>query len=143
LLAEIAAAGVPSALVSSSHRVMVDVVLDSIGHSIGHRYFPVTVAGNEVTATKPAPEPYLVAAARLGVDPTRCVVLEDSPTGVASGEAAGCLTVAVPSIAPIPAVNGRVVVSSLTELDLGRLRSLVAGRAGGGTSGWAGGWAGG
>jgi beta-phosphoglucomutase-like phosphatase (HAD superfamily) len=77
---------------------------------------------------KPSPEPYLTAAARLGVDPAHCVVLEDSPPGVAAAEAAGCVTVAVPSVAPIAAVNGRVVVSSLEELSLFRLRELVLDR---------------
>jgi HAD superfamily hydrolase (TIGR01509 family) len=128
LLAEIAEHGVPTALVSSSHRVMMDAVLDSIGH----RYFPVTVAGDEVTELKPSPEPYLIAAARLGVDPGWCVVLEDSPPGVAAAEAAGCVTVAVPSVTPIPSAHGRVVVTSLEELSLSRLRALVADRQHGG-----------
>ncbi len=121
LLAEIAADHMPCALVSSSHRSMMEAVLDSVGR----QYFPVTVAGDEVTQMKPSPEPYLTAAARLGVDPVHSVVLEDSPTGVASAEAAGCVTVAVPSVAPIPATDGRVVVTSLEELSLARLRTLV------------------
>jgi HAD superfamily hydrolase (TIGR01509 family) len=121
LLTQIAAERVPCALVSSSHRSMMEAVLDSIGR----QFFPVTLAGDEVGQMKPSPEPYLVAAARLGVDPVRSVVLEDSPPGVAAGEAAGCVTVAVPSIAPIPAVRGRLVVDSLEELSLSRLRDLV------------------
>ena len=72
--------------------------------------FALSVAGDEVARTKPHPDPYLTAAARLGVDPARCVVVEDTPTGVASAEAAGCRVVAVPSLAPIAPAPGRTVV---------------------------------
>ncbi|MFI6523024.1 HAD family hydrolase [Spirillospora sp. NPDC050679] len=121
LLAEVAASPVPAALVSSSHRRLIDAALGSIGRG----NFELTVAGDEVARTKPAPDPYLTAAARLGVDPARCVVLEDSPNGVAAAEAAGCAAVAVPNVLPIPPAPGRTVVGSLREVDLARLRSLV------------------
>ncbi|GLW64964.1 hydrolase [Actinomadura rubrobrunea] len=122
LLAELRDAGVPAALVSSSHRRLIEPVLDAVGRE----HFAVTVAGDEVTRTKPDPEPYLTAAARLGAEPRRCVVLEDSPSGLAAAEAAGCVTVAVPSLVPVPPAPGRTVVSSLRELDLSRLAALVA-----------------
>jgi HAD superfamily hydrolase (TIGR01509 family) len=123
LLAEVAAAGVPHALVTSSERVVMEAVLRRLGLT-----FPATVCGDDVRVTKPDPEPYLLAAARLGASPGHCVALEDSPNGVASAEAAGCLTVAVPSIVPIPAVTGRVVLTSLTELSLAALHELAAAR---------------
>ena len=123
LLAEVAAAGVPHALVTSSERVIMDAVLRQLKVS-----FPVTVCGEDVAATKPDPEPYLRAAAELGAVPRRCAALEDSPNGVAAAEAAGCLTVAVPNLVPIPAADGRVVVASLTEVSLAALASLVAAR---------------
>ncbi|MFD0534000.1 HAD family hydrolase [Actinomadura luteofluorescens] len=122
LLAEVRAAGVTAALVSSSHRRLIEPVLDAVGRE----HFALSVAGDEVARTKPHPEPYLTAAARLGADPARCVVLEDSPNGVAAAEAAGCVTVAVPGLLPIPPAPGRTVVASLREVDLERLRSLVA-----------------
>lgn len=122
LLAEIRAAGVTAALVSSSHRRLIEPVLDAVGRE----HFALSVAGDEVARTKPDPEPYLTAAARLGADPARCVVLEDSPNGVAAAEAAGCVTVAVPGLLPIPPAPGRTVVASLREMNLERLRSLVA-----------------
>lgn len=56
---------------------------------------PVLVTGEEVAAGKPDPAPYLLAAQRLGVRPERCVVVEDAPSGLAAGRAAGCVTVAV------------------------------------------------
>jgi HAD superfamily hydrolase (TIGR01509 family) len=123
LLGEVAAAGVPHALVTSSERVIMEAVLRQLKVS-----FPVTVCGEDVAATKPDPEPYLLAAARLGADPRRCAALEDSPNGVAAAEAAGCLTVAVPNLVPIPAADGRVVVASLTEVSLAGLAGLVAAR---------------
>ncbi|MFL6137169.1 MAG: HAD family hydrolase [Frankiaceae bacterium] len=122
LLDELRDAGVPLALVSSSYRVLVDAVLDELGAS----RFAVTVAGDEVTRTKPHPEPYLTAAARLGVPPQRCVVLEDSWSGVRSGEAAGCIVVAVPDLAPIEAAPDRPVLTSLEDVELDWLLDLPA-----------------
>ncbi len=95
-------------------------VLSRIGVS-----FPVTVCADDVAAAKPDPEPYLLAAARLGASPACCVVLEDSPNGVAAAEAAGCRLIAVPSLVPVPARPGRVVVASLAQVDLARLRAMV------------------
>lgn len=121
LLADLAVHGVPCALVSSSPRVLVDAVLASVGGD----HFTTTLAGDEVARTKPHPDPYLTAAARLGADPAGCVVLEDSPVGVASAEAAGCLVVAVPFAVPIGPGPRRHVVASLAELDTARLRELA------------------
>lgn len=121
ILDEVREAGLPSALVSSTHRVLMEYALDGIGRD----RFTVTVAGDEVARTKPHPEPYLTAARLVGADPRRCVALEDSPNGADSATAAGCRVVAVPSVVPVPAAPGRTVVSSLREVDLARLRSLV------------------
>ncbi|MDI3386899.1 HAD family phosphatase [Streptomyces sp. B-S-A8] len=121
LLAELAAHDVPTALVSASHRRIIDRVLDSLGP----QHFALTVAGDEVARTKPHPEPYLLAAAGLAADPARCAVVEDTATGVAAAEAAGCRVVAVPSVAPIAPEAGRTIVSSLEDVDLHFLRGLV------------------
>ncbi|MGY1434525.1 HAD family hydrolase [Streptomyces reniochalinae] len=121
LLAELAAHRIPAALVSASHRTVVDRMLTWIGRE----NFALTVAGDELVRTKPHPDPYLIAARRLGADPARCAVVEDTATGVAAGEAAGCQVVAVPSIAPIEPKSGRTIVSSLEEVDLELLRSLI------------------
>lgn len=115
------ALGVPTALVSSSYRVLVDAALDRLG---GAR-FDVTVAGDEVARGKPDPEPYLLACRRLGVSPARCVVVEDALAGVAAGEAAGCVVVAVPSVAPVSATPERPVVDSLLAVEPGWLVGLV------------------
>jgi HAD superfamily hydrolase (TIGR01509 family) len=121
LLAELAAYGVPTALVSASHRRIIDRVLTSLGP----QYFTLTVAGDEVKRTKPHPDPYLLAAEGLGADPARCAVIEDTATGVAAAEAAGCHVVAVPSLAPIVPAVRRTVVASLEEVDLLFLQGLL------------------
>ncbi|AZS88249.1 HAD family hydrolase [Streptomyces griseoviridis] len=122
LLAELSGHGIPTALVSASHRRIIDRVISSLGA----RHFTLTVAGDEVPRTKPHPDPYLAAAAGLGVDPARCAVIEDTATGVASAEAAGCHVVAVPSLAPIDPAARRTVVASLEQVDLAFLRGLIA-----------------
>ncbi|MFJ8696535.1 HAD family hydrolase [Streptomyces roseolilacinus] len=123
LLAELTEHAVPTALVSASHRRIIDRVLCSLGAD----HFTLTVAGDEVPRTKPHPDPYLLAARRVGADPARCAVVEDTATGVAAAEAAGCRVVAVPSLAPIAPAEGRVVVGSLEEVDLRFLRALITG----------------
>ncbi|MFI5964195.1 HAD family hydrolase [Streptomyces asoensis] len=121
LLAELTEHEVPTALVSASHRRIIDRVLTSLGHE----NFRLSVAGDEVARTKPHPDPYLFAASGLGVDPARCAVIEDTATGVASAEAAGCHVVAVPSVAPITPSHRRTVVPSLEQVDLAFLRDLM------------------
>jgi HAD superfamily hydrolase (TIGR01509 family) len=121
LLDELAAEKIPTALVSASHRRIIDLVLQTLGADC----FAFSVAGDEVERTKPFPDPYLLAAARLGADPVRCVVVEDAPTGVRAGEAAGCRVVAVPSVTPIEEAPGRTLLASLEDLDVALLRSLV------------------
>lgn len=122
LVTEVAESGLPYALVTSSRRPFAEAVLEATGLP-----FEVTVCGDDVSETKPAPDPYLMGAKLLSVDPERCVALEDSPNGVASATAAGCKVIAVPSLLPIPEAPGRRVVSSLKEVDLAVLRNLAAG----------------
>jgi HAD superfamily hydrolase (TIGR01509 family) len=120
LLAEVAGAGLPHGLVTSSQRLFAEAVLASTGIT-----FPVTVCAEDVAVTKPDPEPYLLGAKLLDADPARCVALEDSPNGVASATAAGCRVVAVPSLVPIPPAPGRLVVPSLRDVTLDTLRGLA------------------
>ncbi|MFB7458582.1 HAD family hydrolase [Streptomyces sp. NPDC056188] len=121
LLAELSEQRIPTALVSASHRRIIDRVLTTLGP----HHFALSVAGDEVLRTKPHPDPYLLAAAGLGADPARCAVIEDTATGVAAAEAAGCRVVAVPSVAPIPPAFRRTVVPSLEDVDLSFLRGLM------------------
>ncbi|HUA30327.1 MAG TPA: HAD family phosphatase [Streptosporangiaceae bacterium] len=121
LLAEVTAAGVPHALVTSSERPVMDAVLLRLGVA-----FDATVCADDVANGKPDPEPYLRAAKLLGADPRSCVALEDSPNGVASAEAAGCRLIAVPSLVPILPSPGRMVAGSLSLVSLATLRDLVS-----------------
>jgi HAD superfamily hydrolase (TIGR01509 family) len=121
LLAGVAAAGIPHALVTSSLRPLAQAILSGTG-----LVFPVTVTGDDVPVTKPDPAPYLLAAKLLGVDPARCVALEDSPNGTASATAAGCRVVAVPSFVDIPPAPGRLVARSLCDVTVDTLRALAA-----------------
>ncbi|RAG87487.1 HAD family phosphatase [Streptacidiphilus pinicola] len=121
LLDRLAAAGVATALVSASPRHVVDLVLDALGR----RRFVTSFAAGETPRTKPAPDPYLAAVAALGASPDLCVAVEDTPTGVASAEAAGVAVVAVPSLTPILPAPGRAVVRSLLDVDLSLLQGLL------------------
>ena len=122
LLVAVGEAGIPAALVTSTHRRLTEIALDTIGRE----HFAVTVCGDEVAHPKPAPDPYAQAARLLGVDAACCVAIEDSPLGIASAEAAGCVVLAVPSEVPLDAVPGRTVVASLAGVTVTDLAALVA-----------------
>jgi HAD superfamily hydrolase (TIGR01509 family) len=116
LVGEVQAAGLPHALVTSSVPAVADAVLGRLDVR-----FDVVITAADVTHTKPDPEGYLLAAAKLGVDPRRCIALEDSPNGVAAAEAAGFRAVAVPSVVPVPDRPGRVVLATLAGVTLAEL----------------------
>ncbi|MGH8891279.1 MAG: HAD family hydrolase [Acidothermaceae bacterium] len=122
LIDEIDDAGIPRALVSSSARVLIDAVLEGVAPLT----FDVIVAGDAVTRNKPHPEPYLTAAAMLGVEASDCIAFEDSPTGAQSATAAGCMVIAVPSVTAISPAPRRIVVASVDQVDLAFMRSLFA-----------------
>ena len=84
----------PLGLASSSNRELIDLFLELSGFGDAFR---VTVSSEEVTRGKPAPDVYLEAASRLGVDPARCVAVEDSSNGIRAGAAAGMAVIAVPN----------------------------------------------
>jgi HAD superfamily hydrolase (TIGR01509 family) len=120
LLARLVEAGVPCALVTMSYERFVAPMLAALPPDS----FTAIVTGDKVTVGKPHPEPYLMAAARLGVAPADCVAIEDSNTGAKSAEAAGCLVLVVPNHVPVLEGERRVFVDSLVGLgpdDLGRL----------------------
>lgn len=121
LLASLQEDAVPLALVTSSVRAHVDLVLAHLPTDAFRHH----VTGDDVRRRKPHPEPYLTALARLSVRASRCVVLEDSPAGVTAAEAAGCHVVAVPSVVPIDPAPARTVVTSLLEVDSDLLSSVL------------------
>ncbi|MEV7617424.1 HAD-IA family hydrolase [Streptomyces sp. NPDC089799] len=117
--------GVPTALVTASPREVADTVVAALAEA-GHGGFTVTVTADDTALTKPSPDPYLAACRALRVAPAACVAVEDTPTGVASAEAAGCQVLAVPSAVPIDPAPGRTVLDSLEQATPERLRALVA-----------------
>ncbi|MGC5020086.1 HAD family hydrolase [Micromonospora sp. DT47] len=121
LLRAVRAAGIPTALVTSSGRPLVEVALDTLGRDS----FDAVVCGDEVDSAKPHPEPYLTAARLLDVPIGRCVAIEDSPTGVASALAAGAAVLAVPAEVPIAPADGVHQLESLTAADLELLAALL------------------
>ena len=74
------------------------------------------VSADDVTRGKPDPEPYLLAARQLGVDPSRCVVFEDAPAGLRAGRAAGMTTVALATTHRAEELDADLVVSDLSAL---------------------------
>ena len=123
LLTALQAAGVPCALVTMSYRALTDAVLASAPEGA----FTVVVPGDEVTHGKPHPEPYLTAAARLGVDVRACVALEDSPPGIGSALASGARTIGIKHIVDVEPRPGLTRVSSLEQVDLGTLSRVLGG----------------
>ena len=121
LLESFRVAGVPCALVSASYRVLLDAALAQLPMGT----FQTSVAGDEVQQGKPHPEPYERACHALGVDARRCVVFEDSETGARSGNAAGAYVIAVPNQVEIPPAPRRRRFSSLAELTVDRVASLL------------------
>jgi HAD superfamily hydrolase (TIGR01509 family) len=114
----------PLALASSSNRELIDLALELTG--VRH-LFAATVSSEEVARGKPAPDVYLEAARRLGIDPTRAAAIEDSHNGLRAARAAGMRVIAIPNehFPPDPKALALadVVVDSLAELTLERVES--------------------
>ncbi|MFJ4723372.1 HAD-IA family hydrolase [Streptomyces luteogriseus] len=99
------------AVVTSATRRLAEARLDAVG------ILPKTlVAADDVTRGKPDPEPYLLAARALGVDPAHCVVFEDAPAGLAAGRAAGMTTVALTTTHRAHELHADLVVEDLSSL---------------------------
>jgi HAD superfamily hydrolase (TIGR01509 family) len=120
LLEELAAEGTPMALVTNTQRALTDRALNSIGQ----HYFSVTVCGDEVPSGKPAPDVYQRAAELLGVRPDACLAIEDSVTGTAAAESAGCPVLVVPNDVVVPRGPRRRHISSLADVGVGDLQRV-------------------
>jgi HAD superfamily hydrolase (TIGR01509 family) len=112
------AASLPVGVASSAPMSVIRAALDSLGVA---GLFGAIVSSDEVALGKPAPDVYLLAAARLGIDPTTCLVAEDSLNGVLAGRAAGMTVALVPNRAVPPAPGAReaasVVLRRIEEVD--------------------------
>jgi HAD superfamily hydrolase (TIGR01509 family) len=107
----------PLAVASSSNRPLIDLVLELAGLA---RFFGVTVSSEEVPRGKPAPDVYLAACGRLGVDPATCAAVEDSTNGIVAAAAAGMPVIAIPRpdypASPEALSRAAVVLDSLAGL---------------------------
>lgn len=124
LLLAVRMAGLPTALVTSTGRRLVEVALKTLGAE----NFDVIVCGDEVTMPKPDPDPYKTAAKLLGVPIEDCVAIEDSPTGVASALASGAVVLAVPAELELPPTDGVHLRTSLVGVDPAYLAQLLVSR---------------
>ncbi|PRC41532.1 HAD family hydrolase [Mycobacterium sp. ITM-2017-0098] len=120
MLESLVAERTPMALVTNTQRELAERALNSIGR----HYFSITVCGDEVPSGKPAPDPYLRAAELLGLEPAACLAVEDSVTGTAAAEKAGCAVLVVPNDVPVPGGLRRRHVDSLADLSVADMRRI-------------------
>jgi HAD superfamily hydrolase (TIGR01509 family) len=124
LLTELAGAGIPAAIASSSPASWVVRATEQLGL---RALFGAIVTGDDVARRKPAPDVYLEAARRLGADPARSIALEDSGPGIAAARAAGMKTIAIPHwlTEGHDLVGADLRVEHAGELTLARLMELL------------------
>lgn len=119
----------PIGLASSSPRVLIDAAVEAMGMA---QLFGTTISTEELAAGKPAPDVYLEACRRLGVDPAQAVAVEDAHNGILSAHAAGLIVVAVPPhFKPPPAATlalADAVIDSLDDLTVALVEELLARR---------------
>ena len=120
LVRELQLHGVKTALVSASPRNIVDAVLDNLGHDL----FPFSISSDDVAMTKPDPECYLKAATMSESEISKCLVFEDSITGITAAKASGAYLIAVPHLVSV-AESVRVrVIKSLEHMSYSKLSQL-------------------
>jgi HAD superfamily hydrolase (TIGR01509 family) len=120
LLEALAAERTPMALVTNTQRALTERALNSIGK----HYFSASVCGDEVPQGKPAPDAYQRAAELLGLKPAECLAIEDSVTGTAAAENAGCPVLVVPNDVEVPAGRRRTHLTSLIGVGVADLRRV-------------------
>ena len=113
-------AGWRQAIASSGPRLNALTIIDALGLA---GIFDAVIAAEDVVHGKPDPEVFLTAAARLGVDPPRCVVVEDAPTGIEAGRRGGMRTLGV--LTTHPHLDADRVVATLAELELDAFDRLL------------------
>lgn len=119
-LSEVREAQIPAAVVTNATTSVARRTADAAPEGT----FSVIIGNDETTHPKPNPQPYLLAAERLGVDPTQCVAIEDSPSGVRSATAAGMRVIVVPGELEVPAELGTARLKH-EELTLEAVRALA------------------
>jgi HAD superfamily hydrolase (TIGR01509 family) len=110
----------PVALVSASPRNLMDAALSTLPED----FFSFTISADDVKRTKPFPDPYLMAAEKMGQSPDECVVFEDSLTGISSALEAGCAVIAVPHYVDVIEKSNLKVIQTLNEVDGAMLKDF-------------------
>jgi HAD superfamily hydrolase (TIGR01509 family) len=120
LLKAVRDAGIPTALVTMSMRRNADAVVARMGFDA----FDEIIAGDQVRHGKPHPEPYLMAAEKLGVKIEHCIAFEDSISGLHSAEASGAIAIGVPNLVQIPDKPGRILWPTLARVTVSDLEDI-------------------
>ncbi|MEU2349610.1 HAD family phosphatase [Modestobacter sp. NPDC049651] len=126
LVRAVGAAGLRTALVTTTPRRIASLVLGRIADELGGDPFGTTVCGDEAGARKPDPAPYRRAMTSLDVDPAACLVIEDSGVGVTAGLVAGAAVLGVPSLQPLDERDGLVLRPTLAGLTVDDLAAVLA-----------------
>jgi hypothetical protein len=112
--------GVKTGLVSASPRIIVNAVLDQIGHE----FFPFSITSDDVVQTKPHPDAYIKAASMSESDILHCLIFEDSLTGVQAAISSGAWLIAVPHLVVVKESSRVRSITSLEQLDYLKLAAL-------------------
>ena len=120
LVRDLQSRGVKTGLVSASPRIIVDAVLDNLGHQL----FPFSISSDDVPNTKPHPDCYLKAATMTASNIQNCLVFEDSLTGMNAAMSSGAYLIAVPHLVTIQESAKVRVISSLEQLSYEKLQHL-------------------
>ena len=120
LIRSIHDAGIPQVIVTMSYRTTANFVADEVG------LFAGVICGEDVTHSKPHPEPYQMGAALVGVNASECVALEDSVPGSASAVAAGAVTIALPLHVPLPESENYTIWHTMVGRDVSHIREVFA-----------------
>ena len=123
LLRSVRDSGIKTGLASSSAKKLVELAVNKLGIA---GLFDLSLSGDQVARGKPAPDIYLAAAEKLGVDPGNCLVIEDAPLGVAAAKAAGmrCLAISM-SASESELAEADKVVRGFAEVDVESLHELM------------------
>ena len=116
---KVAEANIPQALVSASPRVIVDAVLTGMTE----KYFAKSVASGDIERTNPFPDPYLHAEKLLGVAIQKCIIFEDSPTGLTAARASGAFVVGIPHYVVVEEEARLKIIKSFSDIGLEELES--------------------
>ena len=122
-ITRLAAAKIPLAIASGAFANEIELILDGSGL---RAHFHSIVGAGDYARGKPSPDPYIEAARRLGIPPSRAVAIEDSQWGLDSARAAGCCTIAVTHTYPRAALTANIIIDSLDDVTLEMIRAATA-----------------